>query len=196
MTRNASRIETHLVVQKWYPDTTGYHFCKVATMADDLATWSAPVLDSFLDLLIEPAAEPTLAITVKRSTPVAETTMIRRLSGDEDDANSSASDTTCSSKSSTAQQRYRKRQKRELEYLRDQVAEMSAHLTVLKSIRGLETSQSSFWEKKARVQKLSSQKAAQENARLKDAVEEQLKIAETLNQLLVKRPKLAVPSPL
>ncbi|KDO29451.1 hypothetical protein SPRG_05989 [Saprolegnia parasitica CBS 223.65] len=97
---------------------------------------------------------------------------------DDDDANA------------TAQQRFRKRQKRELDFLQSQVAELSSHLAVLKNIRGLEVSHSSYWEKKARMQKLGRQQATSENARLKRAIEEQLKVAEILNQLLVKRPKL------
>ena len=145
---------------------------------DGYEGWSADATTLF-ELLHAPIVDAPLAL--------APSAGVRNTTTNEDDETSSEG-----SKNSTAQQRYRKRQKRELDYLREQVAEMSAHLSVLKSIRSMETDQSSFWEKKARVQKLSSQKAAQENARLKEAVEEQLKIAETLDQLLVKRPKLAV----
>ncbi|KDO29453.1 hypothetical protein SPRG_05991 [Saprolegnia parasitica CBS 223.65] len=143
---------------------------------DGYEGWGADATTLF-ELLHAPTADAPPA--------VAPSAGVRKPINEDDDTSSDAS------KNSTAQQRYRKRQKRELDYLREQVAEMSAHLSVLKSIRSMETDQSSFWEKKARVQKLSSQKAAQENTRLKEAVEEQLKIAETLDQLLVKRPKLA-----
>ncbi|OQR97401.1 hypothetical protein THRCLA_06989 [Thraustotheca clavata] len=100
-------------------------------------------------------------------------------------------DSSSEGRKTTAQQRYRKRQREELDYLHKQVSQMTAHLDVLKSIRGMETDQSSYWEKKARAQKLGCQKASLENARLKRALEEQLQIAQTLDQLLVKRPKLA-----
>ena len=111
---------------------------------------------------------------------VAKVSAIEDDDGDDDDANA------------TAQQRFRKRQKRELDFLHNQVAQLSSHLAVLKNIRGLEVSHSSYWEKMARIQKLGRQQATSENARLKRAIEEQLKAAEILNQLLVKRPKLVV----
>ncbi|KDO29462.1 hypothetical protein SPRG_06000 [Saprolegnia parasitica CBS 223.65] len=86
---------------------------------------------------------------------------------------------------------YRKRQKDERQYLHDQVKELSSKLSVLTTMKTLEADQCSHWEKVARTQKLGSQKAALENARLKRALEDQLKLAEALDQLLVKRPRLA-----
>ncbi|KDO16357.1 hypothetical protein SPRG_18113, partial [Saprolegnia parasitica CBS 223.65] len=86
---------------------------------------------------------------------------------------------------------YRKRQKDERQYLHDQVKELSSKLSVLTTMKTLEVDQCSHWEKVARTQKLGSQKAALENARLKRALEDQLKLAEALDQLLVKRPRLA-----
>ncbi|OQR97400.1 hypothetical protein THRCLA_21942 [Thraustotheca clavata] len=87
-------------------------------------------------------------------------------------------------RATTAQQRYRERQRQELRQLHQQVHELSEHLDVLKHIRGMETKQSSYWEKKARMQKLFRQKASKENTRLKEAIEEQIKIATTLKQVL------------
>ncbi|OQR87225.1 hypothetical protein ACHHYP_09322 [Achlya hypogyna] len=94
-----------------------------------------------------------------------------------------------------SQHYYRKRQKDERQYLHDQVKELSSKLSVLTAMKNLEADQCSHWEKVARTQKLGSQKAALENARLKRALEDQLKLAEALDQLLVKRPRLAVTFP-
>ncbi|KDO29452.1 hypothetical protein SPRG_05990 [Saprolegnia parasitica CBS 223.65] len=90
----------------------------------------------------------------------------------------------------SAQKRYRKRQQAEVQRLHDEANQLSAHLTVLQNIRRMETSQSSFWEKKARLQRLSVRKAAHENAKLKEAIETQQKVLETIQQLLHKPLKL------
>ena len=92
----------------------------------------------------------------------------------------------------SAQKRYRKRQQAEVQRLHDEAAELSAHLTILQNIRRMETSQSSFWEKKARLQRLSVRKAAQENVKLKEAIDTQQKVLEAIQQLLHKPLKLTV----
>ncbi|OQR97395.1 hypothetical protein THRCLA_06985 [Thraustotheca clavata] len=90
-----------------------------------------------------------------------------------------------------SQHYYRQRQKDERKYLHEQVQELSSQLSVLTTMKSLEAEQCSHWEKVARTQKLGSQKATLENARLKRALEDQIKLAEALDQLLVKRPRLA-----
>ncbi|OQR83984.1 hypothetical protein ACHHYP_14050 [Achlya hypogyna] len=145
------------------------------------AMWGTP-MDTDTTSLVDLILYPTLNTYESGSATSDERSVATTRKSSDDDEDGAGS---------TAQQRYRKRQRRELDYLHEQVVEMSAHLEILKNIRGMENEQSSYWEKKARLQKLGCQKSAQENARLKKAIEEQLKIAETLNQLLVKRPRLA-----
>ncbi|OQR85437.1 hypothetical protein ACHHYP_11830 [Achlya hypogyna] len=89
----------------------------------------------------------------------------------------------------TAQQRYRLRQKGELQRLRTQAEDLGAQLTVLRELRRLESARSSFWERKARAQKLGCQKATQENSRLKYAVQEQLTALVKLQELVLYPPK-------
>ncbi|OQS07960.1 hypothetical protein THRCLA_00049 [Thraustotheca clavata] len=93
-------------------------------------------------------------------------------------------------KESTSQ-KYRRRQKEELKYLQAQVVELTEHLTLLQRVNALEAQGGSEWERMARAQKLNSQRAIAENSRLKRALEEQLKIAQALDQILIKRPRLA-----
>ncbi|OQR83986.1 hypothetical protein ACHHYP_14046 [Achlya hypogyna] len=95
----------------------------------------------------------------------------------------------------TAQQRYRLRQKSELYRLRAQAAELGARLTLLRELRHFETAQCSFWERKARAQKLGCQKASQENSRLKGALQEQLTAMTKLRDLVLLTPRqMAYPS--
>ncbi|KDO29455.1 hypothetical protein SPRG_05993 [Saprolegnia parasitica CBS 223.65] len=131
---------------------------------DDDDGWIAPLLtEPFLDFSEVPLpSDLTAHNTIKEETP---------LPGE------------------TPQKRYRERQKRELDYLRNQVTQLTAHLSVVQSLRG--HSHDSHWEQVARTQQRGSHQAHKENARLKRALEEQLEVATVLEQLLVKRPKLA-----
>jgi len=86
----------------------------------------------------------------------------------------------------------RKRQKDELEYLQHKVDELTTHLDVIQQVKKIEAINCSPWESFARKQAADSHKATQENLRLKRALEEQLKIAETLKEILMKKPKLTV----
>ncbi|KDO20885.1 hypothetical protein SPRG_14117 [Saprolegnia parasitica CBS 223.65] len=83
-------------------------------------------------------------------------------------------------KEESISQKYRRRQKEELKHLQEQVAQLSGHLAVLTNVKALEAEGGSEWE---------------QNSRLKRALEEQLKIAQALDQLLIKRPRLAVRPP-
>ncbi|OQR87241.1 hypothetical protein ACHHYP_20412 [Achlya hypogyna] len=86
----------------------------------------------------------------------------------------------------------RRRQKDELVRLRAEAEQLSSHLAVLMKMKSLEADNSSGqWEKIARSQKLAAQRGQTENFRLKRALEDQLQLAEALNKLLVKRPRLA-----
>ncbi|EQC27404.1 hypothetical protein SDRG_14730 [Saprolegnia diclina VS20] len=87
------------------------------------------------------------------------------------------------------QRKYRKRQKTEREYLQHQVAELTAHLALL---RDADTSQhTSQWEAMSIAQRSYTYQAHLENARLKRALEDQLIVAKALDKLLCKRPQLA-----
>ncbi|OQR92828.1 hypothetical protein ACHHYP_03172 [Achlya hypogyna] len=88
------------------------------------------------------------------------------------------------------QHRYRQRQKDERQFLRDQVKTLSTQLRQLREVKTTELAQSSEWEKVARTQRVHANQSTLENNRLKRALEDQLKLATTLEQLLVKRPRL------
>ncbi|KDO16886.1 hypothetical protein SPRG_17476 [Saprolegnia parasitica CBS 223.65] len=90
------------------------------------------------------------------------------------------------------QHRYRQRQKDERKFLRDQVESLSAQLEALRDAKATETV-SSEWETVARSQKAYAHQATLENARLKRALEDQLRLAGSLQQILSKRPRLMVP---
>ena len=90
------------------------------------------------------------------------------------------------------QHRYRKRQKDERQFLRDQVQSLTAQLRQLREVKTVELASSSEWQKIARTQRVHAHQATLENTRLKRALEDQLKLANTLDQLLVKRPRLLV----
>ncbi|KDO16885.1 hypothetical protein SPRG_17475, partial [Saprolegnia parasitica CBS 223.65] len=90
----------------------------------------------------------------------------------------------------TRQNRYRKRQKDERDYLREQVETLTSQLNVLRQVKSVELATSSTWKKAAQNQRAYACEAAMENKRLKRALEDQLKLATALDQLLVKRPRL------
>ncbi|KDO16324.1 hypothetical protein SPRG_18143, partial [Saprolegnia parasitica CBS 223.65] len=87
---------------------------------------------------------------------------------------------------------YQQRQKLELAYLRQQAVDLKLQLDALTSTKALEVQTSSnYWEKVARNQKLASEMATLENARLKRVMEDQLVLASALEKVLAKRPRLA-----
>ncbi|EQC37321.1 hypothetical protein, variant [Saprolegnia diclina VS20] len=92
------------------------------------------------------------------------------------------------------QHRYRKRQKDERQFLRDQVQSLTTQLRQLRDVKTVELASSSEWQKIARTQRVHAHQATLENTRLKRALEDQLKLANTLDQLLVKRPRLLFPT--
>ncbi|KDO19971.1 hypothetical protein SPRG_13076 [Saprolegnia parasitica CBS 223.65] len=93
-----------------------------------------------------------------------------------------------------ASKKHRLRQKDELSYLREKVTNLNSQLSMLKKIKELEGEHGSQWEQLARSQFLERQKAYQENAKLKSALEEQLKFAEALQSMIAKKPRLSFPS--
>ncbi|EQC37318.1 hypothetical protein SDRG_05539 [Saprolegnia diclina VS20] len=90
----------------------------------------------------------------------------------------------------TRQNRYRKRQKDERDYLREQVETLTSQLQILRQVKSVELATSSTWKKAAQSQRTFACEATMENKRLKRALEDQLKLATALDQLLVKRPRL------
>ncbi|OQR90888.1 aldo-keto reductase [Thraustotheca clavata] len=129
---------------------------------------------------------------------------------EEDDATSEPSESSASEKDSSpklapvnlkrkmqlaqASKKHRLRQKDELSYLRDKVMNLNSQLSMLQKIKELEGEHGSQWEQLARSQFLERQKAHQENAKLKAALEEQLKFAEALQSMIQKKPRLSFPS--
>ncbi|KDO16989.1 hypothetical protein SPRG_17570, partial [Saprolegnia parasitica CBS 223.65] len=87
--------------------------------------------------------------------------------------------------------RVRKRQTDELKYLREKMDEYSSQLTALQQLKAVESQNSSPWEAISRRQAQARSLAEAENAKLKLAVEEQLKVTEALMRIVTKRPKLA-----
>ena len=88
--------------------------------------------------------------------------------------------------------RIRRREKHELEYLREKMKDLTRELDTLQSIKDFDTLACSKWEALARKQATESQLAYQENVRLKAGIQEQLKIVEGLERIFVKKPKLTV----
>ncbi|EQC37319.1 hypothetical protein SDRG_05540 [Saprolegnia diclina VS20] len=109
------------------------------------------------------------------------------------EASSSSDETTTKTDASVGpysrQHRYRQRQKDERKFLRDQVESLTTQLEALRNAKTTEN-ESSEWETVARSQKAYAHQAAQENARLKRALEDQLRLAGSLQQILSKRPRL------
>ncbi|ETV98582.1 hypothetical protein H310_08704 [Aphanomyces invadans] len=90
-----------------------------------------------------------------------------------------------------ASKKHRTRQKDELKLLREVVTRMESQLDMLKKVKAVEGEHGSQWEQLARAQYLERQRAYQENAKLKRALEDQLKFAQALETLVRKKPKLA-----
>ncbi|KAJ0401182.1 hypothetical protein ATCC90586_006201 [Pythium insidiosum] len=93
----------------------------------------------------------------------------------------------------------RRRQKEELSYLRSRVVELEDDLTRLRAsqLRPVDPQQSAegadddkAWEGIARRQRMQRQRAEIENYKLRQMLESQLRVAETLDRLLRKRPNL------
>ncbi|RHY45635.1 hypothetical protein DYB30_007907 [Aphanomyces astaci] len=89
-----------------------------------------------------------------------------------------------------ASKKHRTRQKDELNLLRDVVTRMESQLDMLKKVKAVEGEHGSQWEQLARSQFLERQRANQENAKLKRALEDQIKFAQALETLVRKKPKL------
>ncbi|DAZ97345.1 TPA: hypothetical protein N0F65_010779 [Lagenidium giganteum] len=91
---------------------------------------------------------------------------------------------------------YRKRQRQELEYLRDKVKELETQLSELETARNADTRMdanlSTVWEGIAIKQKQETRRVEQENAELREAIEDQIKLATLLQKMLTKRPRLAI----
>ncbi|OQS00225.1 hypothetical protein THRCLA_21718 [Thraustotheca clavata] len=79
----------------------------------------------------------------------------------------------------------------ELDYLKVKQFELQNQLQKLQLQQTLETTDSDSWKARAIAQAQFAQKAKHENARLKSIVEEQLKMIEGLEHLILKRPKIS-----
>ncbi|OQR97393.1 sporangia induced hypothetical protein [Thraustotheca clavata] len=86
------------------------------------------------------------------------------------------------------QHRYRQRQKSERNTLRQQVEILESKLKALNE--GKAPREPSQWETMAQSLRASAHEATLENKRLKRALEEQIRIANSLQQILAKRPQL------
>jgi len=88
--------------------------------------------------------------------------------------------------------RDRTRQKLELETLREQVTALTDQYSILKRLKDVEKSFCSPWEQRARIQAVQRQMASNENSKLRAAVAEQAALAESLQRLLTKKPRVSV----
>ncbi|OQS04241.1 hypothetical protein THRCLA_03506 [Thraustotheca clavata] len=104
------------------------------------------------------------------------------------DRSTPASDTSDSPE--PTRKRVRKRHTDELKYLREKLNEFTNQLNAMKQLKAVENQYSSPWQGISRRQAQARAVAEQENAKLKQAVEEQLKVTEALMRIVSKRPKL------
>ena len=84
------------------------------------------------------------------------------------------------------------RKKLELDFLREKVCTLQTHLSVLQNVKKMEYENGSEWEQLAREQAKLRHDACAENAELKATLEEQLEIAEALQVLIAKKPRVQV----
>ncbi|OQS04544.1 hypothetical protein THRCLA_03228 [Thraustotheca clavata] len=89
-------------------------------------------------------------------------------------------------------QRHRKKQQEELVYLKRKVQELQTQLEELPSPPNSSTESTSKWERLARDERKRQYDVMQENSKLKAALEEQVKFAECLVDIIKKRPRLTV----
>ncbi|OQR93890.1 hypothetical protein ACHHYP_02132 [Achlya hypogyna] len=82
--------------------------------------------------------------------------------------------------------------KDELEYLRSKQAELADELMQLQACRSVAMNDDAPWKQRALTQAQLAQRALLENTQLKAALEDQIKTAQALERLLVKRPRLSV----
>ncbi|DBA02151.1 TPA: hypothetical protein N0F65_004786 [Lagenidium giganteum] len=85
---------------------------------------------------------------------------------------------------------YQNRQKQELMYLKSKVRELESELAQLEEKRAVD-GEDSIWQRVAEQQNVEKQKAMSENARLKGALEEQIKFGRQLERIIRKRPNLS-----
>ncbi|OQR86990.1 hypothetical protein ACHHYP_09639 [Achlya hypogyna] len=86
--------------------------------------------------------------------------------------------------------RTRKRESHELAYLREKVGEYTAQLEALQRRKDRAAEMASPWETVSRRQASERYIVEQENAKLKQALEQQRDIAQTLLEIVTKRPRL------
>lgn len=88
--------------------------------------------------------------------------------------------------------RSKRRQKDEMNYLKQRVEELQQKLMTLKDEDRIKRACSSKWENEAREQALKRQKAEQENTLLKKSLEEHVELAQELQYALSRRPSLSL----
>ncbi|OQR93965.1 hypothetical protein ACHHYP_02003 [Achlya hypogyna] len=86
--------------------------------------------------------------------------------------------------------KYVNHQKLELDYLRKKVEEMEKQMEILGSMQTAQVMGGTQWKDMAKEQQLQMQLAVMENARLKAALQDELRFAETLAGIVQKRPKV------
>ncbi|KDO21557.1 hypothetical protein SPRG_13368 [Saprolegnia parasitica CBS 223.65] len=86
--------------------------------------------------------------------------------------------------------RTRKRESHELAYLRDKVVDYTSQLEALQRRKDRAAEEASPWETVSRRQASERYVVEQENAKLKQALEHQRDIAQTLLEIVTKRPRL------
>ncbi|ETV92421.1 hypothetical protein, variant 1 [Aphanomyces invadans] len=98
---------------------------------------------------------------------------------------------TCNDRVSTPKRGKRNRvyMKDELEYLRAKHDELVAQVAAIKQAA---VPRQSVWARRAKDQAEEAQRVLQENARLKEALDEQLKMVDALHRIFSKKPRLAV----
>ncbi|CAK4124396.1 unnamed protein product [Aphanomyces euteiches] len=95
-----------------------------------------------------------------------------------------------SSSTSGKKRKYVNRQKLELEYLREKVEALQKQMEILGSMQTNQQQTGSEWKDLAAEQKMQTQMAFLENARLRAALQEELAFAETLAGIVRKKPKV------
>ncbi|OQS06024.1 aspartyl protease family A01B [Thraustotheca clavata] len=104
---------------------------------------------------------------------------------------SASSDNSASSpKPKTKPKRIRKRESHELAYLREKVIEYTKQLETLKNKKERAAEEASPWESVSRRQASERYVVEQENAKLRQALEQQRDIAQTLLEIVTKRPRI------
>lgn len=194
--------------------TEPHAIAATAAPLDHLAGDASPEVLSEIDAALEaidfelldaadasPSTAPPLVSVIKPQTTAA-TASVRPVSSDP--VPQATSTVARAPPVATAAKTSHQRTKAELQYLREQVQELERQLETMRpsasesplpsastSTSALDSS-TALWERIAERQLSAKHRAEVENQRLRDALESQLKIAQSLSKLLRKRPNLPV----